>query len=282
MRTNVSTAVTCAREAVQDFRLHEYLPFGFILVAQFLFLFLSLNLAAPWGMGTVGWVAKASGGDAVIHYPQFFAFLSNLGALVEAFLYTLPGSFLIPLAIARIMEPTDRALQTPGTLMARVKRAAPPVLLGAILSTTVLAGWQFLLPKGPGPLVRSLAGGGLTGETAFWFTGMLVAYAISTCFLCIPIVAVQDGRGFAYSLIAGFKRSLGVFTFSYAYVVLFSLPALVVLYVTQVFGRQLVSQMRPEVAAVLLCTYAIFINFGTYFLYGATTRLLIAGKQEAE
>jgi hypothetical protein len=52
--------------------------------------------------------------------------------------------------------------------------------------------------------------------------------------------------------------------------------------VTQVFGRLLVTQMRPEVSAVLLCVYAIFINVGTYFLYGATTRLLIAGKQEAE
>jgi hypothetical protein len=38
--------------------------------------------------------------------------------------------------------------------------------------------------------------------------------------------------------------------------------------------------MRPEVTAVLLCVYVIFINLGTYFLYGATTRLLIAGKQE--
>ena len=68
-----------------------------------------------WGMGTVGWFAKTSGGDAFIHY----------------------------LAAARIMEPTDLALQTPGTL---------------------------------------------------------VAYAISTCFLCIPIVAVQDGGSFAHSL----------------------------------------------------------------------------------
>ena len=282
MRISVSSAVTCAREAVQDFRLYEYLPFGFILAAQFVFLFLALNLGAPWGMATVGWLAGTAGGDSVRHYPEFFGFLPNLAALVEAILYTVAGSFLIPLSIARILEPTDRALQTPGTLMARVKRAVPPVLVGAILSTGVLAGWQYLLPLGPGPWVRMLAGGGIPGESAYWLLGMLVAYAISTCFLCIPIVAVQDGRGFGHSLIQGFKRSLAVFRFSYAYVVLFSLPALLTLYVTQVFGRLIVHQMRPEVAAVLLCAYAIFINVGTYFLYGATTRLFIAGEQEAE
>jgi hypothetical protein len=111
---------------------------------------------------------------------------------------------------------------------------------------------------------------------------MLVAYAISTCFLCIPIVAVQEDRGFFQSLIGGLKRSLKVFPFSYGYVVLFSLPALITLYVTQVFGHYLVIRMRPEVAAVLLCAYVVFINLGTYFLYGATTRLLIAGKQEVQ
>jgi hypothetical protein len=282
MRISVSTAVTCAREAVQDFRLHEYLPFGFILATEFLFLILAVNLAAPWGMGTAGLLARSVGGDGVSHYPEFFVFLPNLAALVEAVLYTLPGSFLIPLAIARIMAPTDPALQTPGTIMARVKRAVPPVLVGAILSTTVLAGWQALLPKGPGIWVRNLAGGGLPGETAYWATGMLVAYAISTCFLCIPIVAVQDDRGFMHSLLGGLKRSLSVFPFSYGYVVLFSLPALITLYITQVYGAFLVARMRPEVTAVLLCVYVIFINLGTYFLYGATTRLLIAGKQEVQ
>ena len=120
------------------------------------------------------------------------------------------------------------------------------------------------------------------GESVFWLTGMLVAYAISACFLCIPVVAVQDGRGFAHSLLVGFKRSLAVFPISYAFVVLFSMPALLALYVTQVFGRELVTQMRPEVAAVLLCVYIVLINLGTYFLYGSTTRLLIAGKQEAK
>ena len=83
-------------------------------------------------------------------------------------------------------------------------------------------------------------------------------------------------------MIGGLKRSLKVFPFSYGYVVLFSLPALITLYVTQVFGHYLVIRMRPEVAAVLLCAYVVFINLGTYFLYGATTRLLIAGKQEVQ
>ena len=282
MRITVSTAVSCAREAVQDFRLYEYLPFGFILAAQLLFLFLTVNLGTTWGMATAGWVAIQSGGDRVVHYPEFFIFLPNLAALVEAILYTLAGSFLIPLAIARIMEPTDPALQTPGTVMARVKRAVPPVLVGALLSTALLAGWQYVLPKGPGLLIRNFVSGGPLGETVFWLTGMLVAYAVSACFLCIPVIAVQDGRGFAHSLITGFKRSLAVFPFSYSFVVLFSAPALLTLYVAQVFGRELVTQMRPEVAAVLLCAYVILINLGTYFLYGATTRLLIAGKQEAK
>jgi len=280
MRITVSTAVSCAREAIQDFRLHEYLPFGFILATQFLFLILALNLGAPWGMGTVGFLARNIGGDAISHYPTFFLFLPNLAAWIEAFLYTVAGSFLIPLAIARILEPSDAALQAPGAVLARVKRSILPVLVGGILTVGALAGWQYLLPKGPGPLIRSLAGGGFLGETLYWLLGVLIAYAISVCFLCVPIVAVQDGRGFAHSLLGGIKRSLAVFPFSCGFVVLFSLPAIIALYVTQVFGRQLVSQMRPEVMAVLLFAYVVFISIGTYFLYAATTRLLISGRQE--
>jgi uncharacterized membrane protein len=280
MRINVSTAFSCAREAVQDFRLHEYLPFGVILASQFLFLILAVNLGAPWGMATVGWLARNIGGDVVSHYPTFFLFLPNLAAWVEAFLYTVPGCVLIPLAVARILEPTDPALQASGAILARVKRSILPALVGGLLTVGILAGWQYLLPLGLGPLVRSVAGGGIPGQSAYWLLGILVAYAISVCFLCVPIVAVKDDRGFAHSLIDGIKRSLAVFPFSCAFVVAFSSPAILVLYVTQVFGRQLVIQMRPEITAVLLCAYVIFINIGTYLLYAATTRLLILDGQE--
>ena len=67
MRINVPTAFSCAREAVQDFRLSEYLPFGIILASQFLFLIVAVNLGTPWGMATVGWLARNIGGDVVSH-----------------------------------------------------------------------------------------------------------------------------------------------------------------------------------------------------------------------
>jgi len=282
MRITVSTAVSCAREAVQDFRFYEYLPFGAILALQIVFLILAVNLGAPWGMATAGWLATQFGGDKVLHYPQFFLFLPNLAVLVEIFLYGLAGCVLIPLAVARIMEPTDRALQAPGAIGIRVRRAALPVLAGAFVSLALLTGWQALLPMGPAGLIRGFAGGGLQGETALWITGMLISYAVSTCFLCVPVVAIQEGRGFVRSLVDGVRRSVGMFPFIYAFVLLFSLPALIALYVTQVFGTLLVIQMRPEVSAVLLLVYAILINLATYLLYAATTRLLLASRQEAE
>ncbi|HKQ19167.1 MAG TPA: hypothetical protein VJW75_05410 [Candidatus Eisenbacteria bacterium] len=281
MRISVSTAVSCAREAVQDFSLREYVPFGILLAAQALFLILALNLGAPWGMATAGWLAMRVGGEGVTHYPGFFVFLPNLMSVVEAFLYTIPGSVLIPLSIARILQPMDPALRAPGATAARVKRAVLPVLAAALAGAALLAAWQTLLPMGPGPFIRSLAGGGPSGESAYWLAGILVAYVISACFLCVPVVAVKEGGGFGGTLVKGVKSSVQLVFFTYAFAILFSSLALFVLYITQVFGGQLVRQLRPEVMALLLGVYIVLINIGSYFLYAATTRLFIAARPEA-
>jgi len=281
MKISVSSAVSCAREAVQEFSIREYAPFGVILAAQLLFLILALNLGAPWGMATAGWLAMLVGGAPVTHYPGFFLFLPNLASVVEAFLYTIPGSILVPLSIVRILEPVDPALRAPGAAAARVKGAALPVLVAALASAGLFAAWQALSPKGPGPFIHSVAGGGTAGDSANWVVSILIAYAFSACFLCVAIVAVKDPGGFGPTLVKGVKRSLQLIFFTYFFALLFSSPGLFLLYVTQVFGGQLVRQLRPEVMVVLLVAYIVLINVGSYLLYAATTRLFLVAEPEA-
>src|SRR5512139_2861869 len=116
------TAWLCLREALRDFRIQEWMPFGWLLGLQLLFLICALNLQATWGMAVTGLAALPLGGERVLHYPFFFIALPNLASFVEWIVYLVPGCVFIPLALLRVAEPAEGAASG-GDRRARLRRA---------------------------------------------------------------------------------------------------------------------------------------------------------------
>ena len=72
------------REALRGFRLPEYLPFAWMMLAELLFVYLASNLGKIWGMAGAGWIMRTLGEPAV-HYPASFLFLIIVLVVVNAF-----------------------------------------------------------------------------------------------------------------------------------------------------------------------------------------------------
>jgi hypothetical protein len=281
MARDTGSAQSAASEALRNFRFHEYAPFFWILLVQLIALALAMNLGTAWGMGTMGWLARRIAGDGPVHYPVFYVFLPNLMSIIEAFLYALPGSILIPLAVLRILRSLAPEAAASSAPRGRLARAFPVVLLGAILGTALLLGWQWVLgQRAVSGTIRGLVGGGFPGVALVWVVGVLVAYALSTLLLYVPIIAVLSNRNLGVVLAQGIRTGFARFFPTFLIVLLFSLPAAIVLFVTQVLGTQLVGQIRPEITGLLVALYSVLISLASYLIYNAAVRYHVGRSQE--
>ena len=269
--SDLRSARASIREAWSDFRWLEYRPFAWMMLAELLFLYLSLNLGKPWGMAGAGIILKLSG-ERAAHYPTSFVFLSSAYARVESFLFAFAGSFLIPLSLARILAPMSSMPPTGPETVRRARRAYKVTLVGYILNFGVLLGWEFLLPLGPQRWLGSLLGG-LKGDFLTWCVGVLVAFAIAVLFLYVPIRAVEENATFRDSLWGGIGEGFRSFVPTLVIVLAFAWPALLFLATVQLAPALLVERFRPELIAILIAIAAVLNSFVNYFIFSAASRL---------
>lgn len=270
----------CFRESLRDFRLHEWAPFGWILLAQVVFLAAVLNLGSAWGMAIAGGVARLVGrSEQIVHYPTVFILLPALASIVEWFLYVVVGSALIPMALLRIAAPVESA-DGPGW-GSRVRRAILPTLLAGVVNIVLLQVWTWALANGlTPPLQASLPGVG--GRVAVWILGAVVSYAIAAPFIYIPIHAIRRETSFAGALAGGLVEGLRLLWPTFLVIVLCSWPALLALAAAQISPGAIVRKMRPELVAYLLIAYAVLNSLATYLIYASASRLHWARREAAE
>ena len=282
MAREIRTIRAAAQEALGNFRFHEFAPFAWILAVELVVLALAMNLGTAWGMGTVGWLTERIAGDQPLHYPSFYAFLPTLMTNIEAVLYALAGSVLIPLAVIRVLRSLDPASVPPGSTKPLLRKAFFTVLVAALLCEALILGWQWVIAQ-PGVLraVRVVLRGNVLGTAGVTMLAMLVGYAIWTLFVYVPIRAVRPGIGFGAALGGGIRQALAHYFPTYLVVIGLSLPAAAILMVLQTMGPFLVQQIRPEIIGVLMGLYAILSMLATFFIYSAATRFDHARRVEA-
>jgi len=272
MRRDFRIVRACAKEAMRDFGWHEYAPFGWILGAQLLFLLLSMNLGSGWGMATAGSVARLLGAEGQLQYPQFFIYLPSLASIVEAFLYAIPGSVLIPLALIRILAPMDHALAEGYGVVLRLKQAFLPTLVASVVSAALQIGWQWVVSMGLAPILRS-ALTGFQGAAAIWLVSVLGAFVIAALFLYVPIAAIRPGAKFREAMIGGVNEGVRLIGFTLLFILAFSWPALPFLMLVQLNAAFICEKLRPEMIAVALALYAVLISGASYLIYASAARL---------
>ncbi len=258
-------------EAWRDFRWVEYRPFAWVLVPELLFLFFALKLQTPWGMAGAGLVLRTLG-EAGVHYPTAFLALSSAFSRLDSVIFAILGSFLIPLALARIQAPMLEKPATGPDTVRRARRAYKVTLLAYVINVAVLIGVELLLEAGPRRWFTGLLGG-FKADLVTWLVGVLVAFAVAVVFLYVPIRAVEDGKTFGDALGGGILEGLKSFVPTLLIMLAFSWPALLVLALVQVEPALLVTRFRPELIALLLAVTAIMNTFVNYFIYSAASRL---------
>jgi hypothetical protein len=272
------TAWFCVRESLHDFRLYEWAPFGWILIAQVLFLLAALNLGSVWGMAIVGGVAGLVGrSEQIIHYPTVFILLPSLSSLVEWVLYVVAGSVLIPIALLRIAGPMEGGPQT--EWRQRVGRAILPTLLAGLMNIGLLQLWDWVLTHAVAPVIQPRLPE-ILGLVVPWFIGALGAYLIAAPFIYVPIHAIHRGSGLGGSLVRGIGEGLRSLWPTFVIIVVCSWPALFALAAAQVNPAVVVRKMRPELVAYLLLAYAILTSLASYLIYASASRLHWARRAE--
>ena len=272
MKRDVRIARTCGIEAVKDFHFREYAPFAWILAAHLLFLILALNLEAAPAMASVGAFTRMIFGRESVHYPGFFLYLPSAAAIFEAFLYSVPGALLIPLALIRTMAPMEPPELRNQPIGPRLRSAFFPTMVVSVLNVALLAGWQWVYQKGPGPLITTLVPG-FPGDATAWLVGVLGAYAIAAIFIYVPIVAVRPGTGFGEAIVKGIAEGVRLFWYTFVFIIVYALPVLPVLLIVQSRPAFIVDKMRPEIIPISLIVYAVLISAATYLTYAASARL---------
>jgi len=275
----IRNARACVREAWRQFRWTEYRPFGWILLAELVFLFFAFNLGTTWGMAGAGWIFNAID-DSALHYPASYLFLASVYARVEAFLFAVAGSFLIPLSLARIGASASGAPATSPEISRRAARAYPVALAGYLLSFGLLLAWEFLVSAGPRHWFGALLGG-LRGDIVTWLFGVLVACAIAAIFFYVPIRAVDGDPTFPNALGGGIREGIRSLVPTLLIVLTFAWASLLVLAPAQLLPGLLVTRFRPELNGVLIVIAAVLNSFVNYFIYSATMRLHRLHRQEA-
>ncbi|MGH7680808.1 MAG: hypothetical protein ACRENN_02355 [Candidatus Eiseniibacteriota bacterium] len=257
--------------AARGFRWAEYAPFGWILGAQAVFLILAVRLDTALSMATVGALAGGLLGDAPLHYPDFFLHLPTLATLVDAFLYTIPGSILIPLSLIRMQRHLEPEVLGNMATKPWLRRAVPPTLFAWLVQAALFAAWDALVEAFSSH--RLIAA--MPGESGFitaWTLNVLGAYAISAIFLYVPIVAVRDEGTFSQTIRDGLVEGLSVFRHTWLFIVVLSLPALPFLLLAELQAAVIVNRLQPELVALLLAIYAAVVSVASYLIFGTARR----------
>lgn len=278
MNRDFRMAWTCANEALRAFRWGEYAPFGWIFAAQILFLYLATRLETPLGMGTIGGLTRMLGGEASLHYPRFFSYLPTVASYVEAFLYTVPGSLLIPLALIRIERSVWHSAHQ-GSVARRVGAASLPTLLAWLVQGALLFWWQSIVSDRLAGYVQ-YALSGFQAVLTVWLVSLLGAFAIAAIFLYIPIVAIRSGSSFLKVLRRGVREGFAFLWCTLFFILFFSWPALLFLLATQLQADVIVRELRPEVVALLLGIYAALMSVASYFTFAAASRFHRASRAD--
>ena len=272
-----------AQEALGSFKVHEFAPFAWLLGVELLVLGLAMNLHTAWGMATAGWLTERLAGDRPLHYPAFYAFLPTLITNLEAVLFAIAGSAMIPLSVIRVLQPLHPQSFPPESTGARVRRAYPVVFVAALVSEALIVGWQWVINhRAVVSALRGALRGGMPAAAGIAILGLLVGYAIWTIFVYVPVAAVQPGRSFGAALADGIREGLARFFPTFLVVIGLSLPAAAVLLVLQTMGGFLVGQIRPEIIGILIAVYVIFSMLATFFVYNAVSRFYQARVGEPE
>ncbi len=270
MNRDFRMAWTCANEALRAFRWGEFAPFGWILAAQILFLYLATRMETPLGMGTVGGLTRMLGGDASLHYPRFFSYLPTVASYVEAFLYTVPGSILIPLALIRVERSVWHTTHE-GSVLRRIGAASLPTFAAWLVQAALLFGWQSIVSGWLAGYVQVVLTG-FHALLAIWLVSLLGAYAIAALFLYVPIIAIRSGSSLLKVFRRGVREGITFLWSTLFFILFFSWPALPFLLATQLQADTIVRELRPEVVALLLAIYAALMSVATYFTFAAASR----------
>lgn len=265
------TAWLCLRESVRDFRLHEWMPFGWLLALQLLFLLCAVNLQTTWGMAVAGWITERAGGDRLLHYPYFYIALPSVASMVEWFVYLFPGCVFVPLALLRVSEPAENASAVEDRSV-RLRRAVLPTLVAAALNVALLQGWQWVGGKFVLPTIGSYLPG-VPGQIVAWVLMVFVSYLVSVPFLYVPVRGVQPNASFAGALGGGLAEGVRLLLPTTLVVVIASCVALPFLAPVQLSAQVIVGKMRPEIVPLLLAIYAVITSAANYIIYASAMRL---------
>ena len=265
------------REALRDFRWLEYRPFLWIMVIEVLFLFFALNLGTAWGMAGAGWLLKTIGAGA-LHYPASYLVLTIAQSRLEWALFTLLGSFLIPLSLVRIEAPMAGFSPTGPDSVRRARRAYLPTFIAQILNIVLVILWQLLLQVGPSRWIHFFVGG-IIGDTLTLGVGILIAFLISALFIYVPIRGVDSGGSIKNALLGGIQEGIRYLGPTLFIVLVFIWPTLIFLAPVQLRPALLVTRFRPELIAILLLIATVLNSFVNYLIYSAAARLHWLGKR---
>jgi hypothetical protein len=279
MKLTFGDAIGSAFESIRGFRGTEYAPFFWILAIQWTFLAVTTQLQSSWGMGLVAPLARVVGGEQNLHYPVFFGYLPVLFGWIESFLYTVPGSILIPLAILRLYARTDRALSLGAGAATRLVGAVIPTLLAGLAGVGAVWGWQRYLGASVSTWIRGAVPVPM-GSLLAWIAVTLGGYVILTLLLYVPVAAVQARsnpvRAIGYGLRFGFRS----WPHTLLYAVLLGGPAIFVQFFLEKQGAFLLSRLRPELISIFLALYAGATSVGTYLTYMTAARLYRIARGE--
>ena len=280
MAPRFGTVRKCSGDALANFSWRDYAPFAWFLAAELLFLILASNLGSTWGMATAGRIAHLVGGDGAIRNPGFFVHLPAIFAYVETGIYTLAGAVVLPIAVAGVLASFEPSLNDPSVRAARVRGAILPTLLGLLACLGVAILWQWTVGNAIVPVYGMFLGKGLNAVLATWATSAILGFVFVAAVYYVPIVALRAGGSPATTLAGGLREGLRFLPATFLYILLFSIPALVVQAIVQLFPTLIVIRLRPELILVLLLVYAVLTSLATYLSYSAAVRLYESETEE--
>ena len=100
-------------------------------------------------------------------------------------------------------------------------------------------------------------------------------------FVHLPAIFAYVETGI-YTLAGGLREGIPLLWGTFLYLLLFSIPALVMQAIVQLFPTLIVIRLRPELILVLLFVYAILTSLATYLSYSAAVRLYMTETETEE